>query len=90
MLAKVKNASGRIGIFKFTFVYPTVFFSVTIEGKEVDDLVTIFKGFHVRVMRVNWDPEEAIGQFTEYDEEIIRAQSWYPIRDGDIVSTLIW
>ena len=37
-------------------------------------------------MRVDWDPEEAIGSFTQFDEAIVRAQSWYPIREGDIVS----
>ncbi len=61
-------------------------FLVTIEGEEIDGLVTVFRGFHIRAMRVDWDPEEAIGSFTQFDEAIVRAQSWYPIREGDIVS----
>lgn len=49
-----------------------------------------FRGFHIRVARVAYDYEEAIGFFTHYDIRTTQAQSWFPQIAGTQVSQLSW
>ena len=52
-------------------------FPVKIEGKTIDGVKQKFRGFHVRVARVGYDYEQAVGYFKEYPESA-RGQDWYP------------
>ena len=55
-----------------------IFVAVKIEGKTVEGAVKKFRGFHVRVARVNHDYEQAVGYIRMYDKATTRVQSWYP------------
>ena len=51
--------------------------AVKIEGKTIEGVKQKFRGFHIRVARVGYDYEQAVGYFKEYPETA-RGQDWYP------------